>query len=55
MLFPFFQVTQYVSSKLVTTEPAITLVRGVMGKLTAEMPLMNSTAVSNVLKLVYNG
>ena len=34
------------------TEPAITPVRDVMGRLIAEMPLMNATAVSNMLKLV---
>lgn len=35
------------------TEPATIPVRGVMGRLIAEMPLMNSIAVSNMLELVY--
>ena len=55
VLFPFFQDTQYVSSKLVPMEPAIIPVRSVMGKWIAETPLMNSTAVSNMVKLVYTG
>lgn len=40
--------TQHVSSLLVPTEPAITLVRDATRKLTAETSLMNTTALKDV-------
>lgn len=39
------------NSSLVPMEPAITAVRNVMGKLTAETSLMKTIAVSNVYRV----
>lgn len=45
--------TQHASSRLVQMEPAITLVRGVTGRLIAEMSLMNLTALMDAPTLSF--